>query len=156
MSTPRRFLIFLFVIVDTALHMSASVQVLVENKRYVDRALSGEFHDRKLTNNITEAMQGVIVQAAIVFRTSQLQSIRAIAASGPYWCTCLLQPAANTISNKEFHEYLRDERFLPRIRSTVQECHPEWNKVVRMGTPASNALLQHIHDALAILPGRVA
>ncbi|KAG6901112.1 hypothetical protein C0995_000545 [Termitomyces sp. Mi166 len=109
------------------------VQVLVENKRY--RSMD------------------VVVQAAILFRTTKLASVIAIAASGPYWCSCLLEPVENDISNAEFNQYLKEDRELSVIRSTVNEC--EWSAMVRLGTRASDALFGPIHDHLARLEGRV-
>ncbi|KAG6858718.1 hypothetical protein C0995_014467, partial [Termitomyces sp. Mi166 len=131
------------------------VQVLVENKRYVKRSLSGDAHDRRVTMTINEAVYDILVQAAIIFRTTELKSVTAIVASGPYWSTCVLEPVKNNISNADFDKYLKNEQLLRFIRSTVKERKPGWSTVVRLGTSASDVLFEPIHNQLAQLEGRV-
>ncbi|KIJ67408.1 hypothetical protein HYDPIDRAFT_108162 [Hydnomerulius pinastri MD-312] len=121
-----------------------SVPVIVEEKRFPSRSLTGERQRRLIYNKIFEAAHQLYEQAShLFFRHPEMQAVTAIAASGPYWSDLLIH--RNDVSH-----------FMPAVANNVprrrlpfsKEQDLLWSVPLCLDVPQSTARLRTIYERL--------
>ncbi|KAG1855808.1 hypothetical protein C8R48DRAFT_719373 [Suillus tomentosus] len=127
---------------------AASVGLLVEVKRFPSRSLAGENQTTEIVSRIMEACSDLVEQAAYVFvQNPNTDSVWAIAAAGPYWCSAIIRP----INAYEIMHRIsaKDPSYqAPGEQRPDEDPHPKWNDILRVDVQRSRDRLQTIYRSL--------
>ncbi|KAF8066974.1 hypothetical protein FPV67DRAFT_1497337 [Lyophyllum atratum] len=127
-----------------------TVPLLLEEKRFPSRSLTGAEFDEALWQKIAEAQQDSIFQVVLLLRRfPEMTEVMCIAASGPWWTNTTFRRARNnTMSDEEFEEAIDDKDYRA-LYAAVAFCR--WSIPLRLDTPASTRRFKAIRNKLAAL-----
>ncbi|KAG2047933.1 hypothetical protein BDR06DRAFT_1024769 [Suillus hirtellus] len=137
------------VIVDfVILHLKTVAQPQPELKTRYGGSLAGENQTTEIVSRIMEACSDLVEQAAYVFvQNPNTDSVCAIAAAGPYWCSAIIRPinayeVMHRISAKD------PSYQAPGEQRPDEDPHPKWNDILRVDVQRSRDRLQTIYRSL--------
>ncbi|KIJ09406.1 hypothetical protein PAXINDRAFT_157890 [Paxillus involutus ATCC 200175] len=125
-----------------------SVPLIVEEKRFPSRSLSGPALATRIKGHIADAMYQLHQQAAHLFLSdSKPQSVMVIGACGPYW--------SNTTIDRGNIDNIMDVLAGPiskkRLAEKVESILLRWSKPLCLDVARSNARLGTVYDRLRAL-----
>ncbi|KAG2129093.1 hypothetical protein DEU56DRAFT_915217 [Suillus clintonianus] len=123
----------------------ANIGLLVEVKRFVSRSLTGqELHDR-IHVRVAEATIDLVEQAAHLFiQDENMNSVLALAAAGPYWCSVKIY--RNNVKKAMHLIRAKDPSYRPKEHPSDPKLN--WNVILRVDLARSRDRLHTIYNAL--------
>ncbi|KAG5654137.1 hypothetical protein H0H81_007189 [Sphagnurus paluster] len=126
------------------------VPSLLEGKPFISRDLEGDNFQVRLKTNLKlwEARCGLVFQAAVLFKQHRnMESVMAIAASGPYWTYTTFKRAVN-LPDDVLNRAMKVKDYAT-LRRTIKR--KRWVKVERLDSYESQARFERISKTLVAL-----